>query len=440
MSRQTPLVLLLTGFLCAPSVVAGQDYQKSLPGDAAQQPAAPMGLAGGSGQMLGDIPGLTANTPPPHWIVPGLRLTYYTLSGFLPGGPHEYTPDPKGTWEDQHGNRYAQHELHGSGSHGLLQFNVVGMDQQQVAVQTLFYLYDGMDTSAPTQRAETGYATQAGNGGDLWLHPDALKALLQKHGNQPGPTRGQSGMWVMATQKQIEQVTYDAVLIILLAQSGARKMWFYDLASGVLLYSSELSKASETVVQGTTQIHPGGSMTKHTTFKGSRILSLPWATQAAPPWLGQARTFRYRGSFQVSSPESPLPPMVFNAAATVVARGPDWVRFEVTTGGDQAPGIQSELTSRVSGNHMLCGSWIPPTAIAALQSGQILDTDNFTHVTTQVASVDSQYVTVVHNNARQQIQYTYRRQDGLLVRTVSNDRFNELNMSNQVEFSLTSVE
>jgi len=438
MSRRVPLVVALIGVLCGAGPAALQEYEKSAPTDVQGRDAAPMTFGAGAGQMLGDVPGLTVTTPPPNWIVPGLRLTYYMISGFLPHGPHAYTPDPKGGWEDQHGNRYTQHELEGTGSHGLLQFNVAAMDQQQVAVQTLFYLYEGMNTSEPLQRLETGYVGQAGNGGDLWLHPEALKALLQKYGNRPPPGRGQSGMWVSATQRQIEQATYNAVLIALISESGSRKVWIYDLASGVLLYSSEIAKAGMTVAQGA-QVHPGGAMTRSTTFKGSRTLSVPWAAQAPPSWLGQARTFRYSGSFQVNIPGTAATPFAIHAAATVTARGSDWVKFDISTGG-QAPGITSEQTTRVSGNHMFCGSWIPPAAMGSLQAGQVLDTDGFTHVTTQVSSADPQYVTVVHNNPRQQIQYTYRRQDGLLVRTLVNDRFNHLNMSNQMELSFVSME
>ncbi len=438
MGRWAPLVVILSGWLCATAPAAWQDQPNPAPAAGSQQAATPGDIPMGAGPMLGDVPGLTVTTAPPNWITPGLRLTYYTISGFLPYGPHEYTPDPEGGWEDKHGNRYTQHKLEGTGSHGLLQFNVAAMDRQQVAVQTLFYLYDGMDTSSPTQRLETGYVGQAGSGGDLWLHPDALKALLQTYGNRPPPPRGQAGMWISATRKQIEQATYDAVLIALLAESGSRKVWIYDLASGILLYSSEIAKAGMKVVQGA-QVHPGGSMTKSTTFKGSRTLSLPWAGQAAPPWLGQARTFRYSGTFQVNIPGSPPSPLAVNATASITGRGPDWVKFDISTGG-QAPGISSELTTRVSGNHMLCGSWIPPMAMSNLQAGQVLDTDPFTNVTTQVSSVDPQYVTLVHNNPRQQIQYTYRRQDGLLVRTLLNDRMNQLNMSNQLELSLVSME
>ena len=41
----------------------------------------------GTEQRIGDIPGLTVTTPAPDWIQPGLRLTYYTMSGSLPNAP-----------------------------------------------------------------------------------------------------------------------------------------------------------------------------------------------------------------------------------------------------------------------------------------------------------------------------------------------------------------
>ncbi len=436
MNRRAPLVVVLVGALCGTGPAALQDYEQSIPPYAPRQIAPPMDV--GTGQMLGDVPGLTVTTPPPHWIVPGLRLTYYMMTGNTPYGSHEYIPDNEGGWVDNHGNRYRKEKLEGGGSHGILQCNVVGLDRQKAAVQMLFYLYDGMNTSEPQQKIETGYLGQAGNGGDLWLHPEALQALLQKHGNQPPPNYGQAGIWVSRIQKQIDQATYDSVLIAFMGQSGGRKTWVYDLASGVLLYSSEINPAPAQAVRGA-QVHPGGSMAKFTIFKGSRTLPLPWAQQPAPAWLAQARTFRYSGSFQVNVPGSPATPFPINATITVAERGADWLKFDVATG-NQAPGVSSEMTARVAGNNMLCGSWIPPTAMGQLQVGQVLDTDRFTNVTVRVGAADAQHVTLVHNSPRQQIQYTYRRQDGLLVRTFFSDRFNQLGMSNQIDLSLVSME
>ncbi len=442
MSRPTFVVVMLSGVFCATGLAALKDYEKSMPVDVQTPPGfpeTPQNLgATGSGQMLGDVPGLAVTTPPPPWIAPGLRLTYYTMTGFLTNGPHEYILDAKGGWKDKQGNRYKRNDIQGGGSNGLLQFNIVGMDQQKAAVQMLFYLYDGMNTSEPQQKLETGYVGQGGNGGDLWLHPEALKALVGKYANQPPPKFGQGGMWVSQIQKQIEQATYNAVQIALMAESGSRKVWVYDLASGVLLYSSEINKISVAQTQ-TARVHPGGSMVKFTTFKGSRMLSVPWAQQPAPAWVARARTFRYRGTFQVNIPGSPATPFPVNATITVAERGADWLKFDVATG-NQAPGASSEMTVRVAGNSMLCGSWIPPTAMGTLQAGQVLDSDPFTKVTVQVGAADAQHVTLVHNSPRQQIQYTYRRQDGLLVRTLFNDRFNRLNMSNQIELSLVSTE
>jgi len=392
----------------------------------------------GEEQRIGDIPGVTVTAPAPDWIQPGLRLTYYTMSGTLPNGPHEYVANPNGFWEDQHGNSYDRKDVHGTGSNGLFQFNVVAMDAQRVAVQMLFYLYDGLSTADPQQKLETGYVASHSTGGDLWMHPEALKTLVQKYGNRPAPAPGQTGIWVSTTQKTIDRATYNGVLIALIAQSGSRKVWVYDSASGVLLYSSEISKvgASGAPNQG---YNPGGSVVKFTTFKGSRMLKLPWMGQPAPSWLTRTSNFRYSGTFQVAVPGSPATPFPVNVGIVVKERGPDWLKFDVTFD-NQAPGVKSELTSRVSGNNMLCGSWIPPTAFGALQAGQVLDTDGFSHVTTQVGHADAQYVTLVADSPRQQIQYTYRRSDGLLVKMLFVDRFNRLGMSNRIELSLASMQ
>lgn len=392
----------------------------------------------GDEQRLGDIPGLMVTTPAPDWIQPGLRLTYYTMSGFLPDGPHEYVANRHGEWVDKQGNRYDRKKTRGLGSNGLFQFNVVAMDAQRVAVQMLFYLYDGLSTADPQQKLETGYVASHSTGGDLWMHPEALKTLVQKYGNRPAPMPGRTGIWLSTTRKTIDQATYNGVLIALVAQSGSRKVWVYDSASGVLLYSSEICevKASGAPKRG---YNPGGSVVKFTTFKGSRMLKLPWMGQPVPSWLPRASSFRYSGTFQVAVPGSPATPFPVKVGIVVKERGPDWLKFDVTFD-NQAPGVKSELTSRVSGNNMLCGSWIPPTALGALQAGQVLDTDGFSHVTTQVGHADAQYVTLVADSPRQQIQYTYRRNDGLLVKMLFVDRFNRLGMSNKIELSLASMQ
>lgn len=426
--------LALTAGAQGGGVLSVDSYEKGAAGPVPEDAMSPMGAE----QGIGDIPGLTVTAPAPDWIAPGLRLTYYTMSGSLPNGPHEYTLDPEGRWEDKHGNRYTRSDLHAGGSNGLFQFNVVGMDQQRVALQMLFYLYEGLSTAEPSQRLETGYIASTSTGGDLWLHPEALKTLVQKYGNQPPPRAGQQGMWVSSIRKTIDQATYNAALIALMAESGSRRVWIYDLASGILLYSSDISQIGAKVVQDA-RVSPGGSMVKFTTFKGSRALPLPWSREPVPAWLGRASTFRYSGTFQVTVPGSPGTPFPVNVGIQVTERGPDWLKFEASFN-NQAPGVESELTTRVHGNNMLCGSWIPPTALGLLQAGQVLDTDHFTHVTTQVGSANQQYVTLVANSPRQQIQYTYRRSDGLLVKTLLVDRFNQLGMSNQIELSLVSMQ
>lgn len=392
----------------------------------------------GTGQRIGDIPGLTLTTPAPDWIKPGLRLTYYTMSGTLPNGPHEYKADRNGNWVDKQGNRYVRKDVPATGSNGLFQFNVVAMDQQRSAIQMLFYLYEGLNTAEPQQKLETGYVASSSTGGDLWIHPEGLKTLVQKHSGQPAPGPGQQGIWVSTTQKTIDQATYNAVIIAMVSQSGSKKVWFYDSASGVLLYSSEIAVVNPVNIKKQ-QLNPDGSVVKFTTFKGSRMLQLPWMGQPGPNWLARASNFQYNGTFQVTVPGSPATPFPVNLGIVVKERGPDWLRFDVTFN-NQAPGVKSELTSRVSGNSMLCGSWIPSSALGVLQTGQVLDTDSFTHVTTQVGYADAQYLMLVANSPRQQIQYTYRRHDGLLVKILFTDRFNQLGMSNQIELSLASMQ
>jgi len=391
----------------------------------AEPPAAP---AAPTDTPLGDIPGLTVSTPAPPWAKPGVRLTYYTLTGNLPAGQHHFVIDANGRWQDSAGRSYDRKEMAKSGSHGFLQANVVSLDAREAAVQMVFFLFDGMNVAEPIQKLETGYVASAGTCGDLWLHPDAMQRILKD---------GLTGMLVSRTKHQIDQATYDALQIISQREHG-RGVWIYDLASGILLYSSNLTRTGETSAQSGEQLSPGGQLVRFNTFKASRVPKLPWAGQPPPAWLQRIGRIDYGGKFWVEIQGDIPRPMPFQLGLKVTRRGADWLQLEVVSA-SQAPGAIPETSVRVSGNRQLCGLWIPPQGLAGLRPGQVIDSDPLTKVVTTVAQVDAQAVVIAQQSPKQRYELTYRRSDGLLARAVFRESLGVPGMANVVELQLAGT-
>ncbi|MEW6071253.1 MAG: hypothetical protein AB1726_01485 [Planctomycetota bacterium] len=371
---------------------------------------------GPAARPLGDVPGLETDAPPPAGVKPGLRLTYHRMSGILGGPPRLCRLDRFGRWCGPNGESPG-----GKGSAGYLQANLVGRSEKEAAIQLVFFLFEGLDSSAPTNKLETGFVAPVGTGGDLWLHPDALKVLLEKG----------AGELVTRVTKEIEGTRYDAVQIVSMREDG-RGVWIYDLGSGILLYSSQLTATLGRFGQPETEVH-------FNTFQTSRQLSIPWANEPPPPWLANVQRLDYRGQFRVD--QSGLPPsgvMPFQLGLEVLRRGTDWLHLRVTTPSDPPSGL-TDTNLRVSGSQQLCGLWIPPQGLAKLRAGQTIDSDSLTRVVTSVSHTDGQQVVFRLQNPRQQAELTYRCSDGLLARAIIRESLAVPGMSNVVELQLTGV-
>lgn len=339
-------------------------------------------------------------TPPPAWIVPGTRLTFTTIAGSLPSGEYDYEPDPDGRWADEAGNRFKRLENAGTGSAGYLQANVLALEGQQVAVQMLFYLFDGLDPERTTETTELGFVANAGCGGDLWLHPDALQQLLKK---------GAQGLVVLPLSFPIEKATYRAVMLSWRRAQG-RGTWIYDLDSGVLLYACDVSKPGARQTQNGTLLSEGATILRCTKFKGSRQVDVPWAKAPMPAAVLQARGFDYRARLTVRpvAVDTPLP---FQLGYDVAQRGTGWLVAKL-----RAPDLLPGMDVRVRSGHQFTGLWVPPEHCARLQPGQVLDRDPVVKTTVSVTYVDADVVTISQQGPRQDFQFTYRKRDGVLAR------------------------
>ncbi len=377
---------------------------------------------------FGDIPGLTVNAPPPDWVRPGLRITYYTIAAVLPSEPYSYSLDEKGRWKDDHGNKFKRNEMEKSGSHGLLQADILSLNEKSVAALMVFFMFDGANTSAPLRKLESGFVANAATCGDLWIHPEVLKELLEES----------KDLTLTRVSKEIDGTTYDAVQIISNRRQG-RGVWVYDLKSGILLYSSDVTVTAGTATKQNTLLSPPSTVVRFNTFKSTRFVDVPWANQPPPPWLRTVRRIDFRGEFKVEQQGYPSGQgMVFNTGLQVIGRGADYLHLKVEAQGGP-PGGLDDSQFRVNGNRQLCGLWIPPQGLAQLRPGQVLDRDPLTKLTTSVKAVDGQKVVFELSSPLQEGQLTYRRSDGMLIHAVVRESLGVPGMSNAIELTLTGV-
>lgn len=374
-------------------------------------------------QDLAPLP-MRVTGPPPAWIEPGLRLTYSTLVGTLPDAELVYEADAGGLWVDDHGNHYRQVEVAAQGSHGFLQADVVALTAAEAAVQLRFYLLEGVERDAPLLSVETGYVAPASTGGDLWIHPDRLRELAE---------RGVDGVLVKPLQHTLELATYDALLFYAPRPSG-KSVWIYDLASGVLLYSSDVTRMHGQRNAAGIETGAGGLQVRFTTFQASRTLGLPWASRAAPAPPASLERLAYRGRFVVRQSGAADTVVPFEAQFRAERRSDGFLLLTpAAQGGVSLPGLERRLV----GAHQLGGPWIPPSGLATLRPMQELDRDPLTRVTTFVGAVDEREVVLTQDSPRQRGEFTYRRSDGVLRRLVTEERFTSVpGMSKVVELEL----
>ena len=92
-------------------------------------PAANLPAPGGEPAATAPARPATGNLLVPDWVRPGLRLTYYLLTGSVSGSVNGYVLDEDGNITDRNGNRYST-ERQGHSSQGLVEATVAGMDAQ----------------------------------------------------------------------------------------------------------------------------------------------------------------------------------------------------------------------------------------------------------------------------------------------------------------------
>ncbi len=156
---------------------AGGKAQRAAPAPVAAAPVPAANVPPAARPMAG-----VGNSLAPNWVRPGLRLTYYVMSGSLSGSVNGYVLDERGRFMDRHGNRYSDERM-GHSSHGLIQISVAGAPTAVTPLSEAFYLFNGNDTT-PVLNRNLDTLADTESGGDFWMHPRKQAQMIQQH---PGP-------------------------------------------------------------------------------------------------------------------------------------------------------------------------------------------------------------------------------------------------------------
>ncbi len=213
----------------------------------------------------------------------------------------------------------------------------------------------------------------------LWVAPQLLDRLQ---------TGSLGGLLVLRGDYPLNGTTYHALSVVN-PTPGAYSSTTFDTQTGVLLASTTNTAGATSPVQlpgqGPVQ---GASQLTISRFVNMRQMSTPGIGSVAPAWVARTPSLSYAGQYQWSNPVDPssgsfASPM--SAQVTFTATGPTWatygLRTQLSIAGVASP---SDASGASSGTGPY---WWDPSALAAMRTGEVLDTDPVTTMTVTVTDL-----------------------------------------------------
>jgi len=345
--------------------------------------------------------------PPPAWLKPGAVLTYYSAAATIPQGRHYYYLDEHGRWvrKDDPTKRYGRAEMPSASGHGFTRVQVVALDRNAAALDVRSYNISGVNGPV-ILFGVNGALGLPSAGGDWWINPNILKRGVGRQGE---------GTVIVRMPYAVAGKTYQAIRIHT-ERPGALNAYVFDEATGMLIATSASVKVPATLTE------PSKMSLAQNSFRGMRVVTVPWANLPPPAWVRTVRTITYTGSLAVVLPGTPRTAFPVSVRYQVAARGPTWLFMNKTAQQGSLPGMPptTATSTQVFGHAQLGGLWVPPAAMAGLRVGQVLDKDPVTQVTCVVShngpTPQGRNVLVLSEVSRaQRLDYTYDAASGMLI-------------------------
>ena len=395
--------------------------------------------------VAGSAPGRTASwiqIPPaavsaaPDSIKPGLRLTYYLMTGSLSGSVNGWVPDEEGEWVDRKATVTAQ-ERQGNGSHGLIQATVVGGDGGVVALAEPFYLFNGDDTTSLYNTSLDSLVT-ADTGGDLWMHPRQQAQILRAI---PGAARTLPGRtWPGPSAGGTTPGTPTRPPDRRSSAKPAGPPSIFDQASGYLLYLSRLTSEPPDIRDRNQTLRRLGLLRHLPPLPGRP------AARHCPGWAGPSPTVcGRRGHWPIAVISSVQGQGIVPTPLAIHGQPPAPAKRRRLAAGFAAgprPRGSDRVTefNSVDGPGSLAPLAIPPGVLAGLAVGQVIDRDPLTGFAVRASATQTPNMSPCSRMGPPIFTYVYERARGLLLRKITQDRSLATGMVKVTDIQLAGIQ
>lgn len=337
----------------------------------------------------------------PDWVKVGTRMSYYSATADVPEGYEKFILDEEGDWVGvKSGKHYRREEIFGAAGHGVTQIDVLSVEGGVSALKVNSWLYSSF--TGPLVPIKQGAYIGLAAGGDWYINPQALANLQERRGG---------GVTILRMPYTIDDVTYNAIRIQQESDT-ASFAHIYDLQDGKLLATFN-SVAS---------VDKKSTVFAYATLIGVRQMDLPWLGQDLPEWIREGTVMRYEGA---KAFEAKLAGYNFPTAVSLDMSITDTGRRYYTytkTGSMSASGFPDQYgqEEQIGGIGEPGGLALPPDALAMLQTGQVIDTDDVTGITVEVKDVgrdaDGRSIVVLFaSNQIYSAEVTYDRDTGMMI-------------------------
>ncbi len=326
---------------------------------------------------------------PPPIIKPGTRLIYFGGSSTIAGTRTKLVPDDKGNWFDpKTGQKYSERDVQGSGGVGYTVGRVSHVDRHVAAINIASYLLDPLAKTV-SYTGGGGVVSNAGAGGDFWIHPAVLKNIREIR--EPGNFIGRTPYVIMNRK-------YNAIRFQNDSDNG-HTTYVYDLDSGLMIFHGSSNIAGGVLTppgpDGRPGIGAGNTFLSHNMLVEVKDVDIPWKNAPVPQWVNQFRELRYAGGVTTAIQGVNPTTQAMSVIITPKARENGWLRY-TNTNTHHVYGLppQQSTTEGAAGQAGLGGLWIPPQGMANLKVGQVLDSIDILKTKTIVTDIGRGHITL----------------------------------------------
>jgi len=323
------------------------------------------------------------SAPAPPWVKEKLRVTYYSAVATIPRERYYTYRTPSGA--------LVEADEVGPAGHSYMHCDVVALDAKAAVTAIGLYAIDPTtgQIRPSTQLAHVGVP----GAGSAWADPATLAGA-------EGIAR--EGLKVVTMPYPLGGKTWRSIRFDYTSQNGHTAM-VYDLDTGLLIhYNHAVESADHRHVQLATM-----------QYKGQRLLTIPWAGQAAPEWVAPGANYRLQGTFSSVMPGAPTVPLAAAQTIEVLDTGPKWTTLKVVYWINNAAAETRRVVTGVA--QLLRAYWLPMQGLGTLQAGQVIDKETLTGATVSVHMVEDDFVVLCEEGPEYRVLMAYSKQNGGLL-------------------------